>query len=124
MIGSNPVHLTPTFSHEVQAGNFWSQRFLRTLQRLQAETFRNEDDAVAGCAGGSKEDEYEVRVGGVTDSRDGRSPVLALESRALLCGVMASTLGFRSRTRTALVARNPGRGLMMPREEAKQVGGT
>ena len=45
-MGSNPTHLTPAFSHEVQAGRFWSQRFFRSLQRLQADTLRKEEVAV------------------------------------------------------------------------------
>ncbi len=45
-MGSKPAHLTPTFSHGEHAGNFWSQRFLRTRQRLHAETLRKEDEAV------------------------------------------------------------------------------
>ena len=45
-MGSNPTHLTPAFSHEVQAGRFWSQRFFRSLQRLQADTLRKEELAV------------------------------------------------------------------------------
>lgn len=46
MIGSKPTHLTPAFSHDVHAGRFWSHRFLRSLQRLQAETLRNEELAL------------------------------------------------------------------------------
>ena len=41
VIGSYPTHLTPAFSHCVQAGILWSHRFLRNLQRLQAVTLRN-----------------------------------------------------------------------------------
>ena len=42
-MGSNPTHLTPAFSHDVQAGRFWSQRFFRSLHRLQADTLRKEE---------------------------------------------------------------------------------
>jgi hypothetical protein len=44
--------LTPALSHEAQEGKRWSQRFLRSLQRLQALTLRNELEAEgAGAIG-------------------------------------------------------------------------
>ncbi len=46
-MGSKPTHLTPAFSHDVHAGRFWSHRFLRSLQRLQADTLRKEELALA-----------------------------------------------------------------------------
>ena len=50
-MGSNPTHFTPAFSHDVQAGRFWSQRFFRSLHRLQADTLRKEElgPALAGA---------------------------------------------------------------------------
>ena len=67
MIGSNPVHLTPAFPQEVQAGRFWSQRFFRTLQRLHAETLRKEDAAgfELDREDGVSEDTREAIAGGV-----------------------------------------------------------
>ena len=47
MIGSNPTHFTPAFSHEVHAGKFWSHRFFRSLHLLQADTLRKEELALA-----------------------------------------------------------------------------
>ena len=44
MTGSKPTHLSWAFSHAVQAGRFWSQRFLRSRHRLQAETLRKEEE--------------------------------------------------------------------------------
>jgi hypothetical protein len=40
VIGSYPTHATPAFSQDAQLGNCWSQRFLRSLQRLHALTLR------------------------------------------------------------------------------------
>ena len=45
-MGSKPTHLTPAFSHDVHAGRFWSQRFFRSLHRLQADTLRKEELAL------------------------------------------------------------------------------
>ena len=49
--------MTLALSHEAHDGRRWSQRFLRSRQRLQALTLRNDDDAddellaAAGAAG-------------------------------------------------------------------------
>jgi hypothetical protein len=47
-MGSYPTQRTPAFSQDWQRGRRWSQRFLRSRQRLQAETFRNEEEADEG----------------------------------------------------------------------------
>lgn len=47
MIGSNPTHFKPAFSHAVHAGKFWSHRFFRSLHLLQADTLRKEELALA-----------------------------------------------------------------------------
>lgn len=62
MIGSKPTHSTWAFSQAAQAGKRWSQRFLRSRQRLQAETLRKEEaeeeyadedgDVALGSSGG------------------------------------------------------------------------
>jgi hypothetical protein len=47
--------LTLALSHEAHDGSRWSQRFLRSRQRLQALTLRNDDaddaDALLAAAG-------------------------------------------------------------------------
>lgn len=40
VIGSYPTQATPAFSQLAQLGRFWSHRFFRSRQRLQALTFR------------------------------------------------------------------------------------
>jgi hypothetical protein len=40
VMGSYPTQATPAFSQLAQLGSFWSQRFLRSRQRLHALTFR------------------------------------------------------------------------------------
>lgn len=64
VIGSKPTHLAPAFSQDEHAGRFWSQRFFRNRQRLQAETLRK-DDAAARLRDGSAEggdDPVAIRV--------------------------------------------------------------
>lgn len=39
-MGSYPTQATPALAQLAQLGSFWSQRFLRSLQRLQALTLR------------------------------------------------------------------------------------
>ena len=65
MIGSNPVHLTPTFSQGEQAGRFWSQRFFRTLHLLQAETFRKDEAEAFDCVTDEYEELWESEAGGL-----------------------------------------------------------
>jgi hypothetical protein len=62
--------LTPALSQEAHEGRRWSQRFLRSRQRLQALTLRKElDDDEAGAAG---EAGFTVDAG--ESEGEGRSP--------------------------------------------------
>lgn len=72
MIGSKPTHLTPAFSHDVHAGRFWSHLFLRSLQRLHADTLRKEEVALE-LLWDADVVERERGVGVVLEERDGGS---------------------------------------------------
>jgi hypothetical protein len=50
-MGSYPTHFTPALSQVAHDGSRWSQRFLRSLQRLQALTLRNDEADELGVVG-------------------------------------------------------------------------
>lgn len=76
-MGSYPTQRTPAFSQDWQRGRRWSQRFFRSRQRLQADTFRKEDEdaleatVAVECAGDVEGTAVEVE--GLALSRDARA---------------------------------------------------